>query len=368
MLPISTIIPTYSRADLTAQALDSVYRQTAIPREVLVLDDASGSKSFARLQNACKHIAAKFPGSPIRLLLQTLSRHLGMPGAVRNIAMRRSSSPWLAFLDSDDIWLPHKLENQWQHQQQCGALVLHCREIWLRSQSPRASNSSNAPTLPLQTFLKRLQEQPGGSKGVDEAFIRELLLPPVQGLPPRLVSQKKHKQQREGQPSQLWPDALKKCIIGPSTLLMHQSVCQTAGYFDPKLQIAEDYEYFLRIIARFPVAYCLSALVAKRECIPTGIRGAAQDSLFPQLSRRYAWIEPLRIAALERLLQSKRCARLLSEAQRREAIAELQRKIGLCICGARKRRPGSERQIQELAKLKQKQHYWQNQADNRNIL
>ena len=353
MLPITTIIPTYSRVDVTAQALTSVYRQTAPPREILVLDDGSGA-SFAQLQSTCKRIAAKFASLPIRLLVQTLPRHLGMPGAVRNIAMRRSSSPWLAFLDSDDIWLPQKLENQWQQKQKCGALVLHCREIWLRFAPP-------SPTLPF--FLKCLQEQPGGSQEIDEAFIRELLLPPQyeEAAIPQIVSQKKHKQQREGSTQKLWPDALKKCILGPSTLLIHQSVCQTVGYFDPTLQIAEDYEYFLRIIAHFRVAYCPSALIAKRERIPNS---QSPDLPLPQLSRLYPWIEPLRIAALERLLQSNRAARLFSETQKREALAELQRKIHISLCGARKKlinEPQKENLVADIAKLQQKQNYWQNQ-------
>ncbi|WGK70348.1 glycosyltransferase family 2 protein [Candidatus Haliotispira prima] len=390
-LPVSVIIPTYRRPELTAQALLSVYSQTAAPREILVLDDASGP-SFAKLQRACEQTAARFHPSPIRLHVETLPRHLGMPGAVRNIAMLRSSSEWLAFLDSDDVWLPKKLQCQWQRQQETGTRVLHCRELWLRFNRPyiapalALSDSDVRNEFDQQEFIMRLQQQLGHRKKQGKGqqaellhLAENLLLPPAASHPlpghhrliPQIVSQKKQKQLREGSPARLWPDALKKCILGPSTLLLHRSVCRAVGYFDPKLQIAEDYEYFLRIIAQFAVAYCPDSLVAKRDSIPATFASSPEVLAnnvpnVPQLSHLYPRIEPFRIAALEKLLDSPRAARLLSAAQRQEAIAELQRKLSICLAGARKNRnrPDGVRagiaETAEIKSLQDKLQLWQN--------
>ncbi|MEM9423179.1 MAG: hypothetical protein AAF975_00145 [Spirochaetota bacterium] len=168
---------------------------------------------------------------------------------------------------------------------------------------------------------------------------------------PQVVSQKKHKHPREGKPKLLWPAALKKCILGPSTLLLHRSVCNRAGYFDPHIQIAEDYEYFLRLISSFEVAYCPDYLVVKR------------DNLAPsQLSRRLPWIEPCRAHALEKLLLSPRATRLFSPEQHSGARAELLRKWNICLSGARKRRaktPADLRISMEVQKLEAKVAWWQ---------
>ena len=336
-LPISVIIPTHRRPALTAQALLSVYRQTELPREVLIVDDGSPGSEFANLQQLCAQVATRFSSAPLQLRVETLHRHLGMPGAVRNIGILRSSETWLAFLDSDDVWLPQKLQQQWLRAQQSGAKIIHCRELWLR--------------------FKQLGQQLKRPLLASEHL--ELLLP-SKGQVPQIVSQKRHKHRREGSPRQLWPDALKKCIVGPSTLLLHRSACDQIGYFEPKLQIAEDYEYLLRLLARFEVAYCPEYLIAKRDKIPTKDLG-----IVPQLSHKYPWIEPFRIAALEKLLLSPRKVRLLSAEQRQYATAELRRKLNICLLGARKRLATNKTDTQaEIQELEAKLTFWTPSAES----
>ncbi len=403
LLPVSVIIPSYRRPALTAQAVLSVYRQSSLPREIFVLDDASGP-GFAELQRHCLWLIEHFRGSPqaaVRLRIETLPKHLGRPGALRNIAARRAcpGSEWLAFLDSDDIWLPQKLQLQWLRQESSGARVLHCREIWLRFEQPgnAAAHPVECPTQQSETHVQELLQMLCRQSGTGFAtmaqskdFVRQLLLPPAPSrtlsgtacqqdfaidtisVTARIISQKKHKQLRQGSPRQLWPHALKKCILGPSTLLLHRSVFQISGYFLPQLQIAEDYECFLRIIARFPVAYCPESLVVKRDRIPAGLTSQSagrNDHRVPQLSHLYPWIEPFRLAALESLLSSPRGTRLLSEFQRHSAQDELLRKLTICLSGTRKKlaAPSAELSITqakrqrlqaEIQELEGKQKFW----------
>ena len=341
-LPVSVIIPTYNRPELTAQAVYSIYSQTKPPREILVIDDNSGF-AFVTLKNLCLQVANRFANSPVQLKILTLCRHLGMPGAVRNIGMLQASEEWFAFLDSDDVWLPQKLELQWQHVLQSQAKLIHCRELWLRfgkrEKSSEQLAKQLAPYLQYQKwFMPLYAEQPL----------------------PEIISQKKHKHLREGSSKELWAHALKKCILGPSTLLMHRSICTEVGYFEPKIQIAEDYEYFLRLIARFNVAYCSEFLVAKRDGIPN-----ANET---QLSHRFSYIEPFRLVALDKLMISSRAKQLLSDEQKYQAIEELQRKLKICLSGASKRLTKAKQsnlvleiqQIQvQIEKLRSRQKFWQ---------
>jgi teichuronic acid biosynthesis glycosyltransferase TuaG len=102
MLRISVVIPAYQAGPFIAATLDSVVAQTFAPAEVLIVDDGS-------VDNTCfivEEFAERFPSLNIILIK---GMHKG-PGAARNIGVKRASSTWIAFLDSDDIWFPDKLE------------------------------------------------------------------------------------------------------------------------------------------------------------------------------------------------------------------------------------------------------------------
>lgn len=96
---VSVIIPTYNRARLVVEAIDSVLRQTAPPREIIVVDDGSTDDTPSAL--------AAF-GNRIVVVRQD---NQGVGGA-RNRALAMASGRYLAFLDSDDAWLDFKLELQ----------------------------------------------------------------------------------------------------------------------------------------------------------------------------------------------------------------------------------------------------------------
>jgi glycosyltransferase involved in cell wall biosynthesis len=103
-LPIvSVVIPTHNRAQLVSEAIDSVYQQEGIGKdfkiEIIVVDDAS-TDSTSEVINRCPAVRyIKF------------STNLG-PAAARNAGIRASTGKYVAFLDDDDIWLPHRLRVQ----------------------------------------------------------------------------------------------------------------------------------------------------------------------------------------------------------------------------------------------------------------
>ncbi len=99
---VSVILPTYNRLQYLQQAVDSVLAQTFTDWELIIADDGSDESTRAYLST--------WESVPrMRVLLLP---HLGNPGAVRNVALREARGEYIAFLDSDDLWMPRKLELQ----------------------------------------------------------------------------------------------------------------------------------------------------------------------------------------------------------------------------------------------------------------
>lgn len=224
-LPISVVIPTFDRAELVLRALASVYRQVWQPQEVLVIDDGSRDDTTAR-------VATMFP--EVRLLSQP---HRGV-SAARNRGVEAATSEWIALLDSDDEWLPHKLATQWQ---QLGDnrefRMAHSEEIWIR-------------------------------RGV------------------RVNPMKKHA--KSG--GWIFRRCLPLCAISPSSALIHRSVFDRVGLFDESLPACEDYDLWLRVTARYPVLFSEEPLIVKH--------GGHDD----QLSRQHWGMDRFRIQSLEKIL------------------------------------------------------------------
>jgi glycosyltransferase involved in cell wall biosynthesis len=268
---VSVIIPTYNRAVLLQEAIASVLAQSYAALELIVVDDGSTDATAASLRSV----------RPLRLVRQD---HTGMPGQARNAGARVARGAYLAFLDSDDLWLPHKLAVQVAAAHAAGDAINHTRERWLRSG--------------------------------------------------RVISQRGQRHRRSGD---LFADSLRKCIIGPSTVLLRREVFERAGGFREDLEVAEDYELWLRLTARHRVGYVEQESVIKR---------AGHGD---QLSERYGHIELFRLRALRDLLECDH-PQHFTDAQTAAAAAELARKARIYAAGCRKRgRPAEAIHYETLA-------------------
>ncbi|HEV7137097.1 MAG TPA: glycosyltransferase family 2 protein [Steroidobacteraceae bacterium] len=109
---VSIILPVFNRLHYLRAAVDSVLAQTFEDWELIIADDESGAET----QRYMKDVSARI-GPRVKVLWL---KHVGNPDAVRNIALREVQSPYVAFLDSDDVWLPRKLQAQLEAMRSCG--------------------------------------------------------------------------------------------------------------------------------------------------------------------------------------------------------------------------------------------------------
>ena len=226
-MKISVIIPTWNRAGSLPAAIESVLAQTLKADEVIVVDDGSTDDSRDIIRR-------RFPD--VRYLYQ---ENRGVSSA-RNTGIQAAAGDWIALLDSDDRWAPHKLERQ-QHALRArpDAQVCHSDEIWIRN--GRRVN-------PMKKHAKR-----GGL---------------------------------------IFQHCLPLCVISPSASIIRRELFDEIGLFDEALPACEDYDLWLRICAAHPVLYLDEPLLFKY--------GGHAD----QLSRRHWGMDRFRIRALEKILES----------------------------------------------------------------
>lgn len=101
---VSVIIPMYNAEMFIEETINSVLSQTYTCWELLVVDDFSSDQSRSLVNEYC--ITDK------RIRLICLKKNFGGPAKPRNVAIDNSKGKYIAFLDSDDIWRPDKLELQ----------------------------------------------------------------------------------------------------------------------------------------------------------------------------------------------------------------------------------------------------------------
>src|SRR3974390_151623 len=99
---VSIVLPTFNRLKYLRLAVDSVFAQTFTDWELIVADDGSAADTAAYLAVLA---------DPPRVTVLSLP-HSGNPGTARNAACHAAQGEYIAFLDSDDVWMPQKLALQ----------------------------------------------------------------------------------------------------------------------------------------------------------------------------------------------------------------------------------------------------------------
>lgn len=186
---VSVVIPAYNRAGTLSRSVMSVLAQTEGDFELIVVDDGSTDQTPA--------LRSRLRDPRIRWKHHSLNRG---PAAARNTGVRAARGEWIAFLDSDDEWLPRKLEIQLNHVSEkvpkaCGV----CCGLYLREEG--------------YGKLKRI-------------------------IPPSPSSWHRH--------------LLLGCNLGPGTTLMvARKAFDEIGFLDERFRRFEDWEWLLRFVKRF---------------------------------------------------------------------------------------------------------------------
>ncbi|WP_022851236.1 glycosyltransferase family 2 protein [Limisalsivibrio acetivorans] len=199
MTKVSTVIPVYNRPLHIRDAVETVLAQHYKDNEIIVVDDASDAGVYRSLK----------PYLPLLRYIR-LDRNSGV-SAARNAGIVEANGEYIAFLDSDDLWLPFKLRNQIPLMEQEGTAISHTNEFWFRKD--RFINQGNK--------FKRY----GG-------FIFDKILD--------------------------------ICRISPSSLCVRADAFRRCGMFNEDMRVCEDYEFFLRICAKEKVSYLELPAVIKR--------------------------------------------------------------------------------------------------------
>lgn len=135
-LPISVVIPCYRCGDTIQRAINSLAKQTAVPGEIILVDDFSNDGTLERLRS----LSSRYPEGWIQIV--SLAQN-GGPGVARNEGIRKSTQAYIAFLDADDSWHPQKAEIQYEW------MCTHPKVILTGHPSVRYSAQTEARIFPI---------------------------------------------------------------------------------------------------------------------------------------------------------------------------------------------------------------------------
>lgn len=194
---VSVIIPTYNRDYIVEVAIKSVLEQSYLNLELILVDDGSKDKT--------PYLVTKYPLKYVRL-----PKNFG-PSFARNRGIIHAKGELIAFLDSDDYFLPSKIEKQVKFLRENPQYdIVQTEEIWYKGER--------------RVFPKKIHAKAEGY---------------------------------------FFDRAVKLCVVSISTVLLKRSVFERVGLFDENFPLCEDYEFWLRVALYYPMGLIKEPLVIK---------------------------------------------------------------------------------------------------------
>jgi len=232
MPKVSVVIPTHNRAEVVGEAVESVLEQTYRDFEIIVVDDGSTDSTRAAVGPYLANHRDR-----VRYLWQ---ENAGAPAA-RNAGMRVAAGDCVAFLDSDDLYLPRRLEvgmDALEAEPGCGASYVDARTL----------NASGDVLL-----ASRINRFGGPASG------------------------------------RILPALLRGDLIQTNTITIRRQVLDAVGGFDERLWSGQDTDLWWRIARRWPMACVPEILVVTRELESSLSRGEGTKA--DRVRRLSIWIE-----------------------------------------------------------------------------
>lgn len=224
---ISVIIPTFNRSSLILRAIDSVFKQSYANIELIVVDDGSTDDTYKLL----------LPLIDSGKIQYTKIQNSGV-SAARNIGAAKAIGKFICFLDSDDEWLPHKLQEQIALLKERPDLkIVYGEELWVRNGK--------------RVNQKSIHKKSGGW---------------------------------------IFPACVHQCLIGPSSVMIEKDFFMQMGGFDEGFVVCEDYDLWLKISSLVEVGFIENPIVIKH--------GGHSD----QLSTKFVAMDLWRLKSMMRIL------------------------------------------------------------------
>ena len=184
---ISVVIPTYNRAAFVVAAIESVLAQTYPHVEILIVDDGSTDETSEKVRELIELNSRE--GATVKPIRYIHQNNQG-PSRARNQGIAKAQGSWIAFLDSDDFWLPEKLELQvrtLERFEECGACYTNARLVDTSGLNTTAFEVSRRPyndfmgVVPDETI--QLAKAFGGS-WIQTLVVRRDLVQQIGGFDP----------------------------------------------------------------------------------------------------------------------------------------------------------------------------------------
>lgn len=208
ILPVSIIIPVSNRPLLIKEALNSIQNNTVLASEILIISNPKGNQD-------CQSFLHWLEKNPVHANQKINCIELSKKGVstARNFGIKVAKNDYIAFLDSDDLWEPKKLEEQWNYlTKRPHLLACHTAEKWIQNQKQI--------TIPLHL-------KPRNGRFLKPSFFY--------------------------------------CLVSASSLLIHKKIFNSIGYFNENLQVCEDFELWIKILTSYSIGLIDQELTIKRS-------------------------------------------------------------------------------------------------------
>ena len=202
---VSVIIPTYNRANVIETSVESVLNQTYTDIEVIIVDDGSDDNT--------KEIIDGINDTRIKYMRSSVNRGQSF---ARNVGIRRAKGEFIAFQDSDDVWLPDKLERQ-----------MKCFE--------------DNPSCGLVYCMFEYQNSLDGKK---------IVYPPAD-VPLDVKT------------GWIFNNMFGGNLIDMPTIIIRKDILKTTGFLNEQIDCLEDFEWLLRVTKNYPVCMVEDILLHK---------------------------------------------------------------------------------------------------------
>jgi len=204
MIPVSVIITSYNQKEYLKKAIDSVFKQTVVPEEIIICDDYSTDGSREML----KEYEEKYDN--IKLILQ--NKNVGV-AKNRNSGLKYASSPFVSILDGDDFYSENKLESEYN-------AIKDTNYGWAYSEAYQGSKKND----------------------FDQVVINE----------------------DNGKTGDMFFELLTK-EVSPKHWMMRKEVLEDIGYIDEDLELQEDWELKIRLSHDYEAVFCSDSYIFYRN-------------------------------------------------------------------------------------------------------